>query len=340
MTAAGTGALIYDTDLSTLYYYNGTAWVTFSSVTNLALGAITDTTITVTNSAGTGIVIPSATAALSGLLPSASKVNYDANLALSGAVLGASNLATFTGTTIPDNSTIKSALQALETTTEAFAASKGVSNGLASLDATGKIPTTQLPALAITDVYVVATITARDALTAQTGDVAKVTDAGAGYPMTYIYDGTVWVDIQESSDVISVNGLTGVVSLTSVEVPYSSSEVPTAPTFGTSNVQSAITALDTAVSALNDKKSTAVVPFTTATWGTAQAGVYTITYSVEEHELNNLLTSVQVQEEVSTNVYTTIECGVEVNTAINTVKLTVNAVPDNRFAGRVIISQV
>jgi len=94
-----------------------------------------------------------------------------------------------------------------------FIDSKAQPNGLASLDATGKVPTSQLPALAITDVYVVANIAARDALTVQEGDVAKVTDSGSGYPNTYIYDGSTWVDIQEDSDVISINGETGVVVL-------------------------------------------------------------------------------------------------------------------------------
>ena len=100
----------------------------------------------------------------------------------------------------------------------AFVDSKAVANGLASLDATGKVPTAQLPAIAITDVYVVADITARDALTVQTGDVAKVTDAGSGQPETYIYDGSAWVLLEDSSDVLSVNGQTGVVVLTTTNV--------------------------------------------------------------------------------------------------------------------------
>lgn len=91
---------------------------------------------------------------------------------------------------------------------------KGAANGLATLDAGSKIPTNQLPALAITNVTVVADIPARDALTPDEGDVAKVVDSdGNGNPQTYIYDGSAWVDIQETSDVISVNTQTGVVTL-------------------------------------------------------------------------------------------------------------------------------
>lgn len=72
----------------------------------------------------------------------------------------------------------------------------GVPDGLATLDSNGKVPTTQMPALALTDVYVVADIAARDALTVQEGDVAKVTDAGAGTTKTFIYDGSSWVELQ------------------------------------------------------------------------------------------------------------------------------------------------
>lgn len=96
---------------------------------------------------------------------------------------------------------------------------KGAANGLATLDGAGKIPTNQLPALAITNVSVVTTIAERDALTAETGDVCKVTNSdGSGNPQTFIYDGTEWVDVQETSDVISVNGQTGTVVLTTSNV--------------------------------------------------------------------------------------------------------------------------
>lgn len=95
---------------------------------------------------------------------------------------------------------------------------KGAVNGYASLDAGGKIPSTQIPPIAITDVYVVATIAARDALQVQTGDVAKVTDSGNGRPRTYIYDGSQWREIEPSSDVVSVNNKIGAVTLTTSDI--------------------------------------------------------------------------------------------------------------------------
>jgi hypothetical protein len=97
-------------------------------------------------------------------------------------------------------------------------AQKAQANGLATLGADSKIPASQLPAIAITSVHVVADIAARDALTVQEGDVVKVLDNGSGSLQTYIYDGSVWIDIQETSDVVSVNGYTGTVTLTSSDV--------------------------------------------------------------------------------------------------------------------------
>lgn len=99
----------------------------------------------------------------------------------------------------------------------------GLANGLCPLDADSKIPGTHIPSLAITNVYVVADITARDAITPiETGDTIKVSDSdGLGNPQTYIYDGTVFIDIQETSDVISVNGATGVVVLTTTNIASS-----------------------------------------------------------------------------------------------------------------------
>lgn len=96
---------------------------------------------------------------------------------------------------------------------------KDVANGIAGLNANGKLNNIVLPSIAITDVFVVADIAARDALTVQTGDVAKVGDSdGIGNPQTYIYDGTSWIDIQETSDVISVNGQKGTIVLDSDDI--------------------------------------------------------------------------------------------------------------------------
>lgn len=91
---------------------------------------------------------------------------------------------------------------------------KGVADGVATLDVTGKIPSTQIPATAITSVTVVATIAERDALIPGEGDFCVVTDTSE----TFIYDGVAWVELIISSSVISVNGQTGAVSLSTTNI--------------------------------------------------------------------------------------------------------------------------
>jgi hypothetical protein len=71
----------------------------------------------------------------------------------------------------------------------------GSANGIASLGADGKIPSGQIPLVALVDVNAVADIAARDALTVQEGDVAVVADAGSGVSKTYIYSGASWIEI-------------------------------------------------------------------------------------------------------------------------------------------------
>lgn len=94
---------------------------------------------------------------------------------------------------------------------------KGASGGLAELDAGGKIPSSQLPALAITDVFVVADNAARDLLTVEEGDVAIVTSTG----LSWIYDGSAWQELKSDGKVVSVNGEVGAVTLDTDDVDES-----------------------------------------------------------------------------------------------------------------------
>ena len=91
---------------------------------------------------------------------------------------------------------------------------KAAVNGLATLDATGKIPSSQLNAIAVTNVDVVADIAVRDALTPVEGDVAKVISTNE----TWIYDGTAWIQITDTANVLSVNNQTGTVNLTTTDI--------------------------------------------------------------------------------------------------------------------------
>lgn len=110
------------------------------------------------------------------------------------------------------------------------AANKNAANGYAGLDANSKILSSQLPAIAITEVFVAADITARDALTVgsgageiQEGDVVIVTDASDDANITagaasYIYDGAAYQLLKAGDEVLSVNGQTGVVTLSAADV--------------------------------------------------------------------------------------------------------------------------
>lgn len=140
------------------------------------------------------------------------------------------------------------------------AAWRGAANGLASLDASSKIPTSQLPALAITDTFVVVSQAAMLALTAETGDVAVRTDENK----TYILRGTdpsTLGDWQEmltpGGTVTSVNGYTGSVTLTTSHISegsnlyYSDTRVRACVLTGlNTGLTGAVTSSDTVLSAL------------------------------------------------------------------------------------------
>jgi len=100
-------------------------------------------------------------------------------------------------------------------------ANKGAANGYTPLGSDSKIASTYLPAIAITDTFVVASQAEMLALTAETGDVAVRTDENK----TYILQGTDpsilanWVWMKTPTDlVLSVNGQTGAVSLTTTDI--------------------------------------------------------------------------------------------------------------------------
>ncbi|MDI6761044.1 MAG: hypothetical protein QMD05_09475, partial [Candidatus Brocadiaceae bacterium] len=93
-------------------------------------------------------------------------------------------------------------------------ANKGIANGYAGLDASGKVPSSQLPALALTDVWTVASQAAQLALTAEEGDVAIRTDLNKSYAHNGGTSGTMadWSELLTPTDtVLSVFGRTGAV---------------------------------------------------------------------------------------------------------------------------------
>lgn len=101
---------------------------------------------------------------------------------------------------------------------------KGQASGLATLDSGSKIPTAQLPGLALTDVYTVANQAAQLALTAEEGDIAIRTDQSKTYAHNGGSSGTMadWSELLTPTDTVtSVNGQTGVVVLDSSNISES-----------------------------------------------------------------------------------------------------------------------
>lgn len=105
---------------------------------------------------------------------------------------------------------------------------KGAANGVATLGADGKLTNGQIPAIAITDTFVVASEVAMLALTAQTGDVAVRTDLNKSFILA-ANDPTVLANWQEllspASPVLSVNGQTGAVTLVTDDIAEDGSPV-------------------------------------------------------------------------------------------------------------------
>ena len=103
------------------------------------------------------------------------------------------------------------------TFTPANQATVGQPSGIASLDSGGKVPTAQLPALAITETFVVASESAMLATSAQIGDVAIRTDLSKTFILSDTPATTLayWKELLTPADAVSsVNGSTGAVTIT------------------------------------------------------------------------------------------------------------------------------
>jgi hypothetical protein len=118
------------------------------------------------------------------------------------------------------SNTVQGALNELDTKKENIA-NKGISGGYASLDSGGKIPSSQIPAVAVSNTTVVASQSAMLALTAQEGDIAIRTDLNKTFilqtsPASVLGN---WKELLTPTDsVLSVNGQTGAVNLTTANV--------------------------------------------------------------------------------------------------------------------------
>lgn len=92
---------------------------------------------------------------------------------------------------------------------------RGVPFGVAGLDADGKLSTSVLPALALTDIFEAANQAAMLALVAQVGDIAIRTDQNKTYALAAEPASTLanWKELRTPTDVVqSVAGLTGAIT--------------------------------------------------------------------------------------------------------------------------------
>lgn len=104
------------------------------------------------------------------------------------------------------------------------AALLGAVNGVATLDSAGKVPVGQLPALAISEVFPVASQAAMLALTAQVGDIAIRSDLNKTFVLAASPSSTLanWAEmLAPTGAVTSVAGRTGAVVLTKADVGLS-----------------------------------------------------------------------------------------------------------------------
>lgn len=134
------------------------------------------------------------------------------------------------------------------------ATEKGANNGVATLDGGGKIPVGQLPSSVMTYEGTWNANTNTPTLANGTGDAGMVylvstagsTDFGAGAIAFAVgdwavYNGSIWQKSLNSNAVVSVNGQTGVVSLTTSDIPEGSNLYFTAAAAQAATISQVIT---------------------------------------------------------------------------------------------------
>jgi hypothetical protein len=137
----------------------------------------------------------------------------------------------------------------------------GANNGIASLDSAGKIPTTQLPPVAIAETYVVSSQAAMLALPSDIGEIAIRTDVSKSFILTASPASTLgnWQELLTSDAVTSVDGLTGNVSLASTYVNVTGDTMSGALAMGTNKITGLGTPTNSADAATKNYVDTAVI---------------------------------------------------------------------------------
>lgn len=201
------GQFYYNTTDKKMFYYNGTAWV--------------DTTY----------LLPIASATVLGGVKVGSGLAIDGNGVLS---------ATGTDTEIINNLTsdrtdaalaaaqgkaLKGLIDTIQSTIDGLGTAATKNTGTSAgnvpiLDNAGKLDTSILPALSITEVFTVTSQSAMTSLTAQQGDVAVRTDVNKTFILSKEPAATAanWIELQFPILVTSVNGKTGIITLTGEDI--------------------------------------------------------------------------------------------------------------------------
>jgi len=137
----------------------------------------------------------------------------------------------------------------------------GANNGIASLDSAGKIPTAQLPPVAIAQTYVVSSQAAMLALPSDIGEIAIRTDVSKSFILTASPASTLgnWQELLTSDAVTSVDGLTGNVSLASTYVNVTGDTMSGALAMGTNKITGLGTPTNSADAATKNYVDTAVI---------------------------------------------------------------------------------
>ena len=152
---------------------------------------------------------------------------------------------------------------------------KGAANGLASLDGTGKLPTSQLPGIAVHTTFVVASQAAMLAVTgADEGDLAVRTDLNKTFILTATPASTLgnWQELLTPTDsVTSVDGNTGAVSLTATYLAKAGGTMAGALAMGNNKITGLGTPTATADAATKDYVDTVAGSATAAAASAAAA---------------------------------------------------------------------
>ncbi len=239
-------------------------------------------------------------------------------------------------------SAIQTQLDAKQETSE-----KGVANGYASLDATGKLPASQLPTSAqeYKGAWDASTNTPTLANgTGTNGDLYRVSaagsvDFGAGSISfvagdVVIYNGTIWEKVPGDDQVLSVNGATGAVTVNAIN--ELTGDVTAGPASGSASAAATISALAVTEGKIADDAVTSGKLATDAVGADAldfagtnlRSGVVTDSFP----SLSRTFTHNWATQDVDVQVYDTVTgetCWSEVTRASNSVSITVNQTPAN-----------